>query len=343
MRPFAFFQPRAVRRSVLSVLSIGAVTLVLAACSASAGAALDGASAGGTNAGGADAGGADAGGASAGGAVTTRPRPAVFADLPTIELLGPGETGVGRAPTFAWTPVTAATTYRLSVLAPDAPTWAWLGAATSVRYGGVPEGVNGPSLRPGSWWSVAALGHDGTVLAMSELRAVSPTDERGPEPAWANGSMVASGGQDAPTAPASAAPASAAPDPAAPAQGGGPILGRACDLLSAGAIADAIEGEWGAPELTTFGQGGSWCEWTSARGSILSVSIGPAGHYDPDGWGADETLEGIGDKAYRVNHGWDRRIGFVHGDLSVMMTIDYTRVDQTGFKHLAESIDDRLP
>ena len=270
--------------------------------------------------------------------VTTRPRPSLFGDLPTIELLAPTELDAGRAPTFEWAPVETAATYRLSVLAPDAPTWAWLGSATSVRYGGVPEGASGPSLRPGSWWSVTALTSDGSVLAVSDLRAVSPTDDRGPDPLWAAGSTAT----DAPKGDAvegDAAPAVPAPEAAT---SPGPNTGRACDLLSADEIHDAVKGDWGEPEPASPGQAASWCEWTSVNGTLLSLEVGPADHYDPDGWGADETIAGLGDRAYRVNHGWDRRIGFVHGGHSVTLTIGYTRVDVAGFLHLAELIDRRL-
>ena len=270
--------------------------------------------------------------------ITTRPRPSLFGDLPTIELLAPTELDAGRAPTFEWAPVDAAATYRLSVLAPDAPTWAWLGSATSVRYGGVPEGANGPSLRPGSWWSVTALAGDGSVLAVSDLRAVSPTDDGGPDSLWAVGSSAT----DAATGDAvEGDAASAAPAPAS-ATSPGPIAGRACDLLTTDEIHDAVEGDWGTPKLTSLGQAASWCEWTSVNGTLLSLAIGPADQYSPDGWGADETVEGLGDRAYRVNHGWDRRLGFVDGEYNVTVTIDYTRVDAAGFLRLAELIDGRL-
>ena len=96
------------------------------------------------------------------------------------------------------------------------------------------------------------------------------------------------------------------------------------------------------PPRPTLGQAASWCEWTSVHGTLLSLEVSPADHYDPDGWGADETVEGLGDRAYRVNHGWDRRIGFVHGGDSVKVTIDFTRVDVAGFLRLAELIDGRL-
>ena len=203
---------------------------------------------------------------------------------------------------------------------PDAPRWSWQGNATEIRYGGVPEGVDGPSLVAGSWWSVAAIGGDGTILALSELRAASPAGDTGPEPAWASGPLATS----VPTA--------------APAEAAGP-----CEIVSTDEITAAIQGDWGTPEDTSMGAGDVFCTWTSAHGSLLSVSIGPAGNYNPEGWGADEEISGLGSKAYRVNHGWDRRIGWVHDDRSVTLTIDYTKVDKAGYLALAHLVDGRLP
>ncbi len=256
----------------------------------------------------------------AGGPAPTRPRPAALAELPLVELLAPGATNAGRAPTFRWGAVPDAATYRLSILGADGPRWSWQGNATEIRYGGVPEGVDGPSLVAGSWWSVAAIGGDGSVLALSELRAVSPAGDTGPEPAWASGPLATS----VPTE--------------APAEAAGP-----CEILSTDEITAAIQGDWGAPEDTSMGAGDVFCTWTSAHGSLLSVSIGPAANYNPDGWGADEEVSGLGSKAYRVNHGWDRRIGWVHGDVSVALVIDFTKVDPAGFMALAHLVDGRLP
>jgi hypothetical protein len=69
----------------------------------------------------------------------------------------------------------------------------------------------------------------------------------------------------------------------------------------------------------------------------------PAAQYDPEGWDADSTVSSLGDRAYRVDHGWDRRIGFVHGDYGVTLIIDYTKVDSVGFESLAHLVDERLP
>jgi len=262
--------------------------------------------------------------------VTTRPRPAALAALPTVELLAPAELGAGRAPDFAWSSVDGANSYRLSVLGPDGPAWAWQGADTSVRYGGVPAGTSGPSLRAGSWWSVSAYNSTGELLALSELRAVSPEDEAGPAPSWAQAADEAGGTTDAAT------------DPSTPAPGPVDAASEPCQLLTGDEITDAIKGDWPEPKQGGMGDFG-FCDWTSANGTLLSLTVDPAANYNPDGWGADQTIDDLGSTAYAVLHGWDRRIGFVHGDFSIMLTIDYTKVDMTGFEDLAHLIDQRLP
>jgi hypothetical protein len=258
-------------------------------------------------------------------------RPAILADLPLIEQVAPAVADAGRAPTFEWRAVDGAVAYRLSVLGPDAPSWGWQGQATSVRYGGVAEGVSGPSLLPGSWWSVAALGADGGVVAASDMRPVSPAADPGLEPEWAEPASTATASDPVSVTPL---PTTAAVD--APGD-------HVCDLMSTDEITTAIKGTWLEPKPTAFGAGAGWCDWTSEHGSILSLSVGPAANYDPDGWGADRSIDDIGFQAYSVEHGWDRRIGFVHDDVSVMLIIDYTKVDPPGFESLARLIEQRLP
>jgi hypothetical protein len=250
------------------------------------------------------------------------PRPAALADLPLIELVGPATTGSGSAPLFEWRPVAAAADYRLSVRGPDFRTWAWAGPETIVRYGGVSEGQSGPTIVPGTLWSVAAFGVDGSILALSELRPVSPTDDPGPAPDWLG--TVAPKVDETQASPAGAF--------------------DACDLLSADEITAAIDGTWGTPELATY-PGGAYghCQWTSKNGSILSIDVMPADAYDPEGWGADGAVEGLGEQSYIVSHGWDRRIGFVRGGRSVMLVIDWTKVDLEAFSGIARQLEQRLP
>jgi hypothetical protein len=257
--------------------------------------------------------------------VESFPRPAALANLPLVELIGPAPTAAGPAPVFEWRSVDGAATYRLSVRGPDFRNWAWAGSGTSVRYGGVTDGQAGPTIIPGTVWSVAALGADGSILALSGLRPVSPTDDPGPAPDWIDAAAAA------------AAPADdvSTPPPAGPFD--------ACDLLTADEIRASIDGAWGAPESSNYGGDSGRCEWTSGNGSILSIEVMPADAYDPDGWGADGTIDGLGEKSYVVSHGWDRRIGFVRGGRSVMLVIDWTRVDLQAFEGIARQIASRLP
>jgi hypothetical protein len=107
----------------------------------------------------------------------------LLVDAPGIEteiaLVAPPEEGAGKIPTFEWRRVKGASGYRLAV--PDAggdALWAWQGTATSVVLGGVADrpvkGEAGPVLEPWASWSVLAFDRDGSVVAVSSLRAVSP-------------------------------------------------------------------------------------------------------------------------------------------------------------------------
>ena len=119
-------------------------------------------------------------GAASSAAESTAAPPLVDAEaVATVELLEPPESGAGEVPTFRWTAVPDAATYRLFVLDADGtPIWAWEGTATEVNLGGLdgdrPEGEAGPVISPGSSWTVAALDPDGHVIAVSPRRTVSP-------------------------------------------------------------------------------------------------------------------------------------------------------------------------
>ena len=102
----------------------------------------------------------------------------MLSHLPLVDLVGPAALGAGDVPMFEWKNVAGAAAYRLSVLGPTGPRWGWQGTATTVRYGGVVEGQQGPTLVAGSFWSVAAVDGDGRMVALSELRAVSPGGPR---------------------------------------------------------------------------------------------------------------------------------------------------------------------
>ena len=310
------------------LLLLGLATVALAAAACGGSGKPDG-NGNGNNGNGTNGNGNGNGGQGSGsGEIVTLPRPAIFADLATVELVAPGRANAGAAPTFEWKSVSGAAAYRLFVLASDGPTWAWTGNGTSIRYGGVEEGVPGPALMAGSWWSVAALGSNDDVIAMSELRAVSPGSDLGPEPEWTKVKPETTGGAEPTDEP----------------NGGGTMGERICDLLSPDEIKAAIKGDWVSEAPTTYPSGttGS-CEWTSENGSLFSVTLLSASSYDPAGWNSDGELSGLGEKAFWAKSVWDFRIEFVKGDFSVALVIDYTKVDPAGLTNLAHLVEEQLP
>lgn len=103
----------------------------------------------------------------------------IEAGLPGITLLKPAASGAGEVPSFAWSAVDGAVTYRLVVIDADSkPLWSWAGKETSVNLGGLPDArpadISGPVITPNSSWSVAAFGADGKPVAVSVIRPVSP-------------------------------------------------------------------------------------------------------------------------------------------------------------------------
>lgn len=98
-----------------------------------------------------------------------------------FEALGPFEADVGSVPEFAWTSIEGAELYRLAVLGPTGPIWAWEGSATSVNLGGLtgprPIGMPGPVVVAGTSWSVVAFDTSGDVVGI-----VGPIAVAGPAP-----------------------------------------------------------------------------------------------------------------------------------------------------------------
>jgi hypothetical protein len=81
---------------------------------------------------------------------------------------------------FRWQPVDGAVRYTLAVLtAANEPLWAWDGTATDVILGGwpgpPPPEAPGPVLIGPAAWFVVAYDATGTPIAVSDIRAVSPT------------------------------------------------------------------------------------------------------------------------------------------------------------------------
>jgi hypothetical protein len=254
---------------------------------------------------------------------STFARPVALGDLARVELVGPPATNAGRAPVFEWKPVADAVAYRLTVLGPDMPTWSWSGPEITIRYGGVDEGVNGPSLVAGSHWSVAALAGDGSVLALSELRPVSPAEDPGPPPSW--------------TKVSAATPAPAASEP--------PVEITACDLLTPGELEDLFGREFREPEPDDVHYISS-CDIDLADGLPgVDVTMNPRDRYNPDDWAGPgyEQVDGLGEDSYAVNAGILTVVGFVRGDKSVQLKLGFgKRALLTKLVEAAKLADQRL-
>jgi hypothetical protein len=87
--------------------------------------------------------------------------------------------GAGAKPLFQWEAIPAADRYQLIVFdeAGD-PYWAWEGTQTQIYMGGTqsqpPDDSSGPSIGSGYTWAVMAYSSDGKLLAVSEVRKISP-------------------------------------------------------------------------------------------------------------------------------------------------------------------------
>jgi hypothetical protein len=100
--------------------------------------------------------------------------------LDDVVVVGPTATSAGDRPMFSWEPVDGAVRYTLAVLtATNEPLWAWDGTATDVILGGwpgpPPPEAPGPVLTGPAAWFVVAYDAAGTPIAVSDVRAVSPT------------------------------------------------------------------------------------------------------------------------------------------------------------------------
>lgn len=102
----------------------------------------------------------------------------LIARKPLVTLVGPAATTDELAPEFTWEPIDGAMRYQLVVIDDDGPIWAWTGSTTAVRLGGFdterPTGFPGPDVTDTTRWSVAALDKTGTIIAISDARALAP-------------------------------------------------------------------------------------------------------------------------------------------------------------------------
>jgi hypothetical protein len=313
----------AIRRTLLPVVIVAG--LALAACGSGGSDASDQS--------GADNTARPTGAASGSGTPTVLERPALFADLPEVTLLTPGAEDAGLVPEFSWEAVDGAASYRLSVLGPDRPLWAWSGTGTTVSLGlreGPSEAVPGLELPPGSWWSVAALDDDGQVVAVSALRSVSPEDAQAapaPPAYFAAGLAV-----DAPADEEEAA-AAVDEDP------------EACSIVERAEIEAALgaDASEGAPTEYSSGDGTD-CEWRLGPGSNAILRLEPGTDaYEPEQWvkGEPVPVPGLGDASYLYNDHLTLRLGFTHGDWTVL--ISAWAGNEEGYVAMAKAIDARLP
>ena len=87
--------------------------------------------------------------------------------------------GASEKPLFAWEAVSGASRYQLIVFDEAGELyWAWEGTVTQIYMGGTdaqpPDESSGPSIEAGYSWAVTAYASDGTVIAASAVRPISP-------------------------------------------------------------------------------------------------------------------------------------------------------------------------
>ena len=312
---------RAIRRTLAVLIVAG---LALAACGSGG--------SGGPRGDGADDAASPAGASSGSGTPTVLVRPGIFADLPEVTLLAPGAEDAGLVPEFSWEAVDGAASYRLSILGPDRPLWAWSGTDTTVSLGlreGPSEAVPGLELPPGSWWSVAALDDDGQVVAVSALRSVSPEDA----PAAPTPPSYFAAGLEVDAATEDEAAAAVDEDP------------EACTIVERAEIEAALgeDASEGAPTEYSSGDGTD-CEWTLGPGSNAILRLEPGtDSYEPEQWvkGEPVPVPGLGDASYLYNDHLTLRLGFTHGDWTVL--ISAWAGNEEGYVAMAKAIDARLP
>jgi hypothetical protein len=246
-------------------------------------------------------------------------------------LLAPGPDHAGPVPTFEWEAVPGAETYRLGILDPTGPFWAWAGPDTSVTLGlqdgERPTGAPGLTLPAGSWWSVTAMDADGRLVGASGLRSVSPDD--------------APAELQPPSSAASSSPTTGAPseeDAEAP---------TACDILTPDEAATVL----GSPTDEGVRSGftrppADGCEWKTDNGQTLSLTVDPdPDAYEPERWATmaepnPPEAPGLPSPSYLIDDGLSVRVGWMHGDQTVML-IGYGGAEAP-LLALAAALEERL-
>jgi hypothetical protein len=224
-------------------------------------------------------------------------------------VVGPLEAEVGSVPRFEWTEVGGAVGYRVAVLGPSGPIWAWEGKDTHVNLGGLagdrPELMPGPVVVPGTTWSVVALGASGEILGIAGPIEIAPAD-----PSTSQPSTTTTSGEVA---------ASDLPDP--------------CVLITQDAV-DALFGGNGpvgeAGEVVGSGgtTGGRMCQWSPGI-SLLSVTIyvRPSFLIPIDRCVWCEPIQDLGDEA------WGGETDLGSGGATLAISINGVGVQAEDFGH----------
>ncbi len=223
-----------------------------------------------------------------------------------LEAVAPLEADVGSVPRFEWKSIDGAASYRLAVLGPNGPIWAWEGEDTSVNLGGLsgerPELMPGPVVVPGTSWSVAAIDASGRVLDVVGPITISAGGNSDPDP-----------DESASTAPLTA---EELPDP--------------CTLVEQ----DDVDDLFGGPSPTAksrnvTGPGdsvaGRSCSWSRVAAASVSVFLETRFLTPMEICDFCEPIEGLGDEAWGGES--DRGSGgamlaIVQGELGIQLRAD---------------------
>lgn len=107
---------------------------------------------------------------------TAPPLEPLLPGVPVLEIVSP-EGAAGDVPLFEWEPLDAAASYRLVVLGPDGPIWAWQGEETAIWLGGYsvepPAGATPITIVDETCWSVMARDEAGALVAASARLPIS--------------------------------------------------------------------------------------------------------------------------------------------------------------------------
>lgn len=200
---------------------------------------------------------------------------------PDSKAIGPLTAEVGSVPTFEWSPVDGAALYRLAVLGPAGPIWAWEGSATSINLGGLsgdrPKEMPGPVVLAGTSWSVVALGDSGEVLEVIGPIEISPADGSSDPPPTSTGGSDDLAAEDL-------------PDPCAL------VEQSDVEALFGGAAPDGttalVTGPGGVP-------GGRSCSWSRGlAGAHVSIFTRPSFLTPTNICDFCEPIDGLGDEAW---------------------------------------------